>query len=333
MVQFPVCDRCNARCVMCHRWRKDGREEISAEKIREVFSGSLFSRVEEVNLHGGEPTLRQDLAEICGIIQAGCPRLKRIWISSNGFGTERVTRRAAEILRALDFRKLDRLEINISIDGLGETHDRIRGVPGGFNQCLETVRALLKMSESNPLRVSIGTVIQPWNLPYLDDITELAKSLGVPSFFQPLASDKFFNIRDDNVLAFRNGDKSALEEFVREKLAPGASPTSFYWRDFLGIAQGRKRKSPCAFDRCVLSLYPTGEILPCSQEDWILFGNVYEQPAEKIWFGPRAREIRRRMKKEVCPTCPSYCGVEFSLRKEFFTYAAFYVKEKILRKA
>jgi MoaA/NifB/PqqE/SkfB family radical SAM enzyme len=328
MIQFPVCDRCNARCLMCRRWQKDAREEIGLAKIREVFSGGIFSRVEEVNVHGGEPTLRKDLAEICEIIQRGCPSLKRIWISTNGLGAERIRKRVEEILDVLDFRKLDLLEINVSIDGIGQTHDTIRGVPGGFEQSLDTLRTLQLLAKERPLKISMGTVIQPLNLHQLAEIGTLARTVGVSHFFQPLAFDAFFNLEDRADLAFSAEDRGELSRFIEERLAQGMSPTHFFWSDFLGMMDGQRRKSPCAFDRYVFSLYPTGEVLPCSQKDWILFGNVFDQPAGKIWFSRDARKIRERMKREVCPTCPNYCGVEFSLRKEFFTYLRFYLREK-----
>lgn len=78
MIQFPVCDRCNSRCIMCNRWQKKVVREIEIEKIREIFNGDLFSEVESVALHGGEPTLRKDLPDICRIIQDACPSLKQV---------------------------------------------------------------------------------------------------------------------------------------------------------------------------------------------------------------------------------------------------------------
>ena len=326
MIQFPVCDRCNARCIMCSRWQKDVEREISVEKIREVFASGLFSKVEDVNLHGGEPTLRQDLAEICSIIQDSCPRMKRLWISTNGFGTKRVEKRIQEILGVLDFSRIGALEINVSVDGIDETHDTIRGIKGGFKQCIETIRALKRLAKDNPIRMSIGTVIQPLNLHQIDDIEQLARELDVAVFFQPLMFDKFFNLSGNSNLKFSNDDIREFRRIIEEKLAPGMATTNFYWCDFLSIMGGLKRKSPCAFDRYVFSLYPTGEVLPCSREDWILFGNVYEQTVDEIWFGRRAKEIRKRMREKVCPGCSFYCGVEFSLQKEFFTYLKFYLK-------
>jgi MoaA/NifB/PqqE/SkfB family radical SAM enzyme len=101
-----------------------------------------------------------------------CPRMKRLWISTNGFGTKRVEKRIQEILGVLDFRRIDALEVNVSVDGIDETHDKIRGIKGGFKQCIETIRVLKRLAEDNPIRMSIGTVIQPLNLHQIDDIEQ-----------------------------------------------------------------------------------------------------------------------------------------------------------------
>lgn len=332
MVQFPVCDRCNSRCIMCNRWQKSREREISLDKISEVFTNRMFSRVEDVSLHGGEPTLRNDLSEICRIIQDACPGLKRLWISTNGLGVGRIEKRMVEILKVMDFRRIKTLDINVSIDGLEETHDRIRGVKGGFQQCIETIGMLKRLSKEYPIKTTIGTVIQPLNLYQVEDMEKLAGDLQVPIVFQPLMFDKFFSIRGDSDLTFSKDDIKEFQRIIETKFVRGTSTTNFYWCDFLSIMEGGKRQSPCAFDRYVLSLYPTGEVLPCSREDWILFGNVYDRPVDQIWFGREANAIRRRMKEEVCPTCSFYCGVEFALQKEFFKYLRFYITRKFFKK-
>jgi Fe-coproporphyrin III synthase len=329
MIQFPVCDRCNARCIMCNRWQKKTKSEIGLNKIREVFENDLFSQVEDVNLHGGEPTLRKDLAGICKIIQDACPNLKRMWISTNGFGTKRVETRIKEIFKLMNFKNLDSLEINVSIDGLEETHDKIRGIKGGFKQSIKTIQKLSELSKEYPLKISIGTVIQPLNLYQIEEIEKLAKNLGVPVHFQPLMFDKFFNINFDSNLKFSKNDLKEFHKLIERKLSKGFSTSNFYWCDLLSMMIGENRKSPCAFDRYVFSLYPTGEVLPCSREDWIVFGNVYDNSADRIWYSRKSKEIRLKMRKEVCPTCSFYCGVEFALQKEFFTYLIFYLKKKL----
>jgi MoaA/NifB/PqqE/SkfB family radical SAM enzyme len=252
-----------------------------------------------------------------------------LWISTNGFGTERIEKRIREILGILDFKKINSLDINVSIDGLEETHDKIRGINGGFKQCLGTVQMLTGLSKSYPVEITIGTVIQPLNLYEVDEIEKLAEGLGVPVNFQPLMFDKFFNINQGSDLRFTEDQLNDFKKIIESKLGAGSCTTHFYWRDLLSMMDGAKRKSPCAFDRYVFSLYPTGEVLPCSREDWIVFGNIYNDSADRIWYRQKSKEIRQRMRKEVCPTCSFYCGVEFSLQKEFFTYLKFYLKRTI----
>jgi MoaA/NifB/PqqE/SkfB family radical SAM enzyme len=314
---------------MCNRWQKEINKEISLDKIQDVFSSRLFSKVEDVNLHGGEPTLRNDLADICRVIQDSCPKLERIWISTNGFGPRRIEKRIKEILNVLNFHKLDFLEINVSVDGIEETHDKIRGVKGGFRQCLSTIRILKNLTKNEPVKVSIGTVIQPLNIMQIDEIKKLAQDLEVPIMFQPLMFDEFFNLTDNSDLVFNEKSKKILKGLIEKKFTNEITSTSFYWHDYVSMMDGERRKSPCAFDRYVFSLYPTGEVLPCSQKKWIMFGNVYDNHVDEIWFSEKAKEVRKRMKKEVCPTCSAYCGVEFSLQKEFFIYLRFYFKKKI----
>jgi MoaA/NifB/PqqE/SkfB family radical SAM enzyme len=326
MVQFPVCDRCNARCIMCNRWSKESKEEITIEKIQEVFRSPLFSKVEQINLHGGEPTLRRDLPEICRIVLDSCPKLSHIWISTNGIGTKRIESRVREIAELPDLKRIASIGINVSIDGIGKTHDRIRGVEGGFDQAVNTLQAIKRLAAVHPIQLTIGTVIQPSNLRELDAIVHLGASLGVPVLFQPLMFDEFFNLQSGEKLRFSEDDARLLQSIIRTKLSRGSSLASFYWCDYLAMAAGRHRQSPCAFDRYILSLYPTGEIMPCSARDWILFGNVYDEALDSIWYGPRADAIRKRMRREVCPTCSAYCAVEFSLQKEFLKYFAFYVR-------
>ena len=223
MVQFPVCDRCNAKCIMCHRWQKEKETEISTEKIREVFTNGLFSKVEEVCLHGGEPTLRKDLSDICKIIQDACPKIKRLWISTNGFGPKRIEQRTHEILNVLNLKKIDALEINVSIDGLEETHDKIRGIKGGFRQSIETIQILKRLSNDYPLTVSIGTVIQPLNLYQIDEIEKLAKNMEVAIGFQPLMFDKFFNISGNTKLKFSEKDREEFKKLITK------NPEDYEW--------------------------------------------------------------------------------------------------------
>src|SRR4030095_4735238 len=81
------------------------------------------------------------------------------------------------------------LHVNISIDGLREYHDFMRGVPGNFDKALESARWLRQLKPRYGLRliVNINTVINRDNL---DEILPLAELLR----FEQLADGHYFNL-------------------------------------------------------------------------------------------------------------------------------------------
>ena len=90
----------------------------------------------DINITGGEPFLRDDLVEIVRILDEHCDH-PRIVISTNGFERRRIAHAAPGLL------KIGRnVGIAVSLDGIGEKHDEIRGIPGGFDKVVETLKQL-----------------------------------------------------------------------------------------------------------------------------------------------------------------------------------------------
>lgn len=330
-VCFPVTFRCNSRCQMCNMWQNpDTIGEIDIKKVEEIFSNSLFKKVEQVVLHGGEPTLRQDIKDIYSIIMRSCPRLNNIFLSTNGLNPDLINKRVKEIL-SVENRNGVKLNFTVSIDGLKESHEKIRGIKGGFDRALKTLEILREYQKKYPIEVKIITVIQPQNLQDLENMEDLARAYNADIIFQPLMIDTFYsNSSSDPRLQFSESQCMAYQEFVKKRLIAAVDTKSLYWKNFLEMMTGGKRTVPCAYDRYVLSLYPTGEVLPCSKEKWILFGNIYEKSIDKIWYSEKSKEIRKKMRKDVCPTCSFYCGAEYALNKEFFTYFGYYIKTVLI---
>lgn len=59
----------------------------------------------------------------------------------------------------------------MSIDGIGEVHDKIRGVAGSFEKAIEGIKEARKY-----LPVSISFTITKENLDQVRDVIELAKN-------------------------------------------------------------------------------------------------------------------------------------------------------------
>ena len=198
---------------------------------------------------------------------------------------------------------------------------------------MATLDMLKAFRAGHSINIEVISVIQPQNLQDLEEVMELAKRYDAGLIFQPLMIDAFYgNSECDPRLRFSKDQVGTYRRFIETHLAPGRSTRSLFWRNYLEMMDGKRRRIPCSYDRYVLSLYPTGEVLPCAKESWTVFGNIHDSPVDELWFGDKAGKIRRRMRREACPTCSFYCGAEYSLQKEFFTYGFDLAKRILLGK-
>jgi len=173
---WQVTYRCNFRCRICGYWRErhSAEEELSAADFARgarnlARSGSLL-----VNLAGGEPLLRSDLADII----AALARFHFPFLTTNGWrvGPDR----ARELWRA------GLWGASVSIDYPDAArHDAQRGRPGAFD---EAVRALELFRDTRTVRhhrVNLMAVLTAENQDCIEDVVALAERLGVHFMVQP----------------------------------------------------------------------------------------------------------------------------------------------------
>jgi MoaA/NifB/PqqE/SkfB family radical SAM enzyme len=111
-------------------------------------------------ISGGEPFLRKDLARVIQLFYSN-NHIRDVRIPTNGLPTEQTL----SIVRAIleNCPELE-LEVDVSIDGFAETHDRIRGVEGNFKKALQTIDQLEQLRTAWPkLTVYVNTVITQEN--------------------------------------------------------------------------------------------------------------------------------------------------------------------------
>lgn len=155
---FFITSRCNAKCHFClfheqvhDRDRK--KSEMSLEEIEQFAKN--YGRLTKLSLSGGEPFIRRDIAKLIQIFDKYTqPAI--IDIPTNGFYVERVRRHVQEML---DYTSENEpiLEIQLSIDGPKEIHEKVRQVKGIFDKVLETYWALDEIRQKNPrLRIKMN---------------------------------------------------------------------------------------------------------------------------------------------------------------------------------
>jgi len=179
-----VTSRCNAFCKTCFYHEELNQPgDLTFAQIEKI--SRTMPAITDLWLSGGEPTLRRDVSEI---IDAFVRKngVQRVIIPTNGL----IKSRVFEIVdRALgEHPKLD-LYLNIALDGYGETHDQIRGVPGNWEKALDCVRALypLKAKYADRFRLNVNTVV------CADNYTEMEK-LGEFMWQNFELDGQYFNI-------------------------------------------------------------------------------------------------------------------------------------------
>jgi MoaA/NifB/PqqE/SkfB family radical SAM enzyme len=185
-----ITDKCNSRCLSCGVWKKRPGPEAETNEWLAVLKDLKEAGISYLGFSGGEPLLRPDVTELIG--KARELGFRFIDLCTNGVLLTR------ETLHRLAEAGLDRLIL--SIDGIGETHDRLRGVPGNFSQIEKALNAIRQTS----LTAIVQTNLVRLNLDEIPRIIDLVSRYG---------QAWGMNIINDTQYAFKEIDKHAIADF------------------------------------------------------------------------------------------------------------------------
>lgn len=282
--------RCPMRCMMCNIWKNptDPKEELRPEEL-EMLPNFKF-----VNITGGEPFVREDLDEIIKIMFRKSPR---IVISTSGWFDDRVIALAE---------KFPNIGIRISIEGMRDKNDELRGRSGGFDKGINILRELKKMGVRD---IGFGITVSNHNSRDMLDLYELSKELDM-EFATAAFHNSFYFHKYDNVITNAKEVTDNFRRLVDLQLAE-KHPKSWFRAYFnMGLANyvnGGKRLLPCQAGSVNFFLDPYGEIYPCNgmeEKKWLKsMGNIRSgKTFEEIWNSPEADEVRRKV-----ADCPKNC--------------------------
>jgi Fe-coproporphyrin III synthase len=165
-----VTSRCNSLCRTCFYFDKlNSRDDLTSADLDRISETAPPFR--KLWLSGGEPFLREDLAEI---VAAFVRRngVRNVNLPTNGLLPDKIF---ATMDRMLELCPETSIDLNFSLDGLAKTHDSIRGVPNNFVRTMETIReAARRYKGVHRLRRNVVTVITRENY---DEIVALGVEL------------------------------------------------------------------------------------------------------------------------------------------------------------
>lgn len=243
--------RCNARCKICSVWSRKSGTELSPEDY-----SALPPSLRQVSLGGyGEPFLRKDFYKIVEVIRKRCPRA-RIVIVTNGIMPDIIIRQVRKMPRDISIR--------ISLDGIGQTHDNVRGIKGAFEKAKKTLTLL---REHGVKDLGIGLVISSLNDSEIEKVFDFTRENNVSFTCTIVQSSEVTFGQKDEYLPDPARTTKAIEK-VEAALLKGFSvrdwATAYFLDGIRDQLKGNPRKIRCLAGKEFFYMDPSGDIFPCN---------------------------------------------------------------------
>jgi len=167
VVVWNMTRRCNLRCVHCYSQSQNKAYpgELTTVEGKAFIDDLAAFSCPVILFSGGEPLMRQDLPEL---VRHATDRGIRAVISTNG------TLINGDF--ANTFRRFGLSYVGVSLDGLRETHDRFRGVPGAFDEAMAGIRTCL----AEGIKVGVRFTINRRNAADIPAIFDLIEAENIP---------------------------------------------------------------------------------------------------------------------------------------------------------
>lgn len=314
-----VTSRCNNKCNYCFNWlnseKIDRRNELSIQEIARISEN--MRNVIWLTITGGEPLLRDDIAEICRIFYHNNTRM--IALHTNGYLPQKLNRVILEIIRACPDLHLD---VCLSLDGIGEVNDEIRGAPDSFKNILESVRLVQEIRENNKnVGIEINTTYSYYTKNHIKSIYDLViKGLKLSYNFSLVrGSTREYLAKNISLDEFEDFIADC-PSYVKQTTAGGYPFASFVTiiRNLvqeISVRNLRQRKQflPCLAGRRVVVVSDTADVFPCELLPES-FGNLRDSNynLNRLLKYRRAKEILHYIKKGNC-YCSWECAIPVNL--------------------
>ncbi len=295
--------RCNLHCRHCGSDCKQSaiRQDMPKEDFLKVLD-SVAAKTDPhqvfVVISGGEPLMRDDLEDCCADIYArGFP-----W----GMVTNGLFLTPERLLRLL---KAGMHSITISLDGLEEDHNWMRGNKQSFQRVEQAIGLINQIPR---LTYDIVTCVNRRNYPQLNNIKEYLIRQGVKHW-------RLFTVfpvgraATDPMMQLTRDEFRGVFEFIRQTRKEGRIQCNYGCEGFLGNYEGEVRNHlyTCQAGITIGSVLIDGSISACTsiRSDYKQ-GNIYDDDFMEVWehrYHPY--RDRRWMQQDTCATCQyfRYC--------------------------
>lgn len=339
-VSLQLTYRCNLRCTHCYQWNEQGFfRDFSAQKQKTELDLAVIEDVLQTTapvrsklfLWGGEPLMHTKFDQVADLL-VKYPRT--VNMCTNGLLFKR---------KLDDLLKIgENLNLLVSLDGLGEDHEALRG-RGTFKRTMENIQLMLDLKRKGEWdgELSLSCMVSHVTVHKMYEFMEWAEELGVntvyfqfPWYISPEVADSMDKLYEKTFswLNPSTGTKKptwhsytyqlpeeelpALKESMA-RLASRAWNVRLRYQpqledeevdDFiLGTSRPAQHRSKCLAVSNRMEVHADGAVSSCKFFPEFVVGNLYDQPAGELWQSQSFKEVRRIMSENgmmpVCSKC------------------------------
>ena len=301
---------CPSRCATCDIWQKKV-DDLSVDEY-----GRIFPTLEKVpvwvTLSGGDQFVRADFDEVVRLVRTQIePSI--VNIPMNGVITERIF----QLLPRIAHNTVGaQLVLNLSVDEIGDAHDRIRGADRNFEKLKLAAELIHDLKRTYPhVVLGVHTVISKLNVHRIPDIEREARAIFRPdSYIAEVAENRVeLKTMEKDITPSTEDFRRAvghLRNVIRENRSthPVArlveSLRLEYYELAARILEEKRQVIECYAGWASAQLAPDGHVWGCCVRAESI-GNVREHGYDfrAVWNGPAADAFRDSVKRHEC-ACP-----------------------------
>ncbi|HUD19173.1 MAG TPA: radical SAM protein [Patescibacteria group bacterium] len=305
---------CNARCVMCDIWKHRGIDFLPVDVYKK-----LPPSLRMVDLTGGEPFLRPDMASIVRTVRTSCPKA-RILITTNGFLHHNIEKQIDDIMVADP-----NIAFRLSLDGGPEMHEKIRRVPKAFQKVMHTVDLLKRKHVKD---IGIIYTLMKQNKHELQQVYQYSKSQRI-QFSLNVVHDSpvYFGTKKERLRPDPPEVKYLFEWlFLRQlqSVNPKEWAKAWFNKQSYYYMMSHHRALPCGAGENFFYMDPFGSVFMCHLKMWPI-GNLRNQSFDEIWTSQAKNKLIPLAHN--CNDCWIVCTAKDEIKKNKLYVASETIKE------
>lgn len=212
IISWESTRRCNLKCCHCGSPAEtvDLADELNTNEVIDAFEQIAqdfdMSRFRHINITGGEPFVRSDLFDILKIISI-YPFYRNIDLQTNGL----YIADHPSVLN--DLKPLGVTGLGISIDGLKDSHDRLRNMDGCWDKAVQAAQLAVQAGYV----VTVSFVAHAQNLAEMESFYQFVKQEIEPRVFRVMTIDPIGRVSEDEKYLLSSNQTRLVIDFLKRE--------------------------------------------------------------------------------------------------------------------